>query len=124
MTTDFLVTYDTPNGKMLKAYTVKPNISHFTDYAMKNFAIEQAYWGVKGVHLEVIFSDELNSVFAENIKRCVRYYNAKDIQTPIDAIKHMIARKILKVNMEEYINYAEIAQTFINSITKDPLLTA
>ena len=125
MTTDFLVTYDTPDGKMLKAYSIKPNVNHMTDYALKNFAIEQAYWGVRGVHLEIIFSDNLNSILAENIKRCVRYYDEKDIQTPEDAVKHMIARKILIVDMETaIINYAEIAKTFIDSIIKDPLLQA
>lgn len=125
MTTDFLVTCDTPNGKMLKAYSIKPNVNHMTDYALKNFAIEQAYWGVRGVHLEIIFSDDLNSTLAENIKRCVRYYSAKDIQCPEDAVKHMIARKMLVVDMETaIINYAEIAKTFIDSIIKDPLLKA
>ena len=125
MTTDFLVTYDTPDGKVLKAYSIKPNVNHMTDYALKNFAIEQAYWGVRGVHLEIIFSDDLNPTLAENIKRCVRYYSAKDIQTPEDAVKHMIARKMLVVDMETaIINYAEIAKTFIDSIIKDPLLQA
>ena len=125
MTTDFLVTYDTPDGKVLKAYSIKPNVNHMTNYALKNFAIEQAYWGIRGVHLEIIFSDDLNPILAENIKRCVRYYNVKDIQTPEDAVKHMIARKMLIVDMETaIINYAEIAKTFIDSIIKDPLLQA
>ena len=108
MTTDFLVTYDTPNGKMLKAYSVKPNIKHMTDYALKNFAIEQAYWGVKGVHLEVIFSDNLNSVFAENVKRCVRYYDIKSVQSKMDFIKFMIAQKILVVDMTQPIDFPQL----------------
>jgi len=115
MTTDFLVTYDTPDGKVLKAYTVKPNISHFTDYVLKNFAIEQAYWGVKGIHLEVIFSDKISPVFAENIKRCVRYYDLKSVQSKIDFVKFLIARKIIKVDMYHNIDFPKLVGHYLKT---------
>lgn len=126
MTTDMVVTYENPDGtRYLTAYSVKPNEKSFDKYAVKNLMIEQAYWNLKGIKHEIIYADDLNKILDTNIKECVRYYNAKDVQNPVDAVKHMIARKLLIVDMETaYINYAEIAKTFIESLTKDPLLQA
>ena len=56
MTTDFLVTYQMPNGsQILKAYNIKPNEQAMTDYCIKNFILEQTYWAIKGIHLEIIW---------------------------------------------------------------------
>lgn len=121
MTTDFLVTYKNPDGtQYLKAYSVKPNKSVFTDYTLKNYAIEQAYWGINGIHLEVIFSDNLNKILASNIQQCVNYYNAKTIRSKTDLIKHLIARKIIQPDMEtKYLNFPALTAQYLN----DPNLT-
>lgn len=117
MTTDFLVTYKKPNGtNFLKAYSVKPNIASFTNYALKNFKIEQTYWGTKGVHIEIIFSDDINKIFAYNIKQCVQYYNVKTIQSKIDLLKHLIARKIIQPDMEtNYLNFPVLAAQYLDN---------
>ena len=126
MTTDMVVTYENPDGtRYLTAYSVKPNKNSFDNYAIKNLMIEQAYWNLQGIKHEIIYADDLSKILDTNIKECVRYYDERNIQNPVDAVKHMIARKMLVVDMEtSYINYAQIAKTFIDSIIKDPLLSA
>ena len=111
MTTDFLVTYRNPDGaKYLKAYNVKLNESYMTEYALKNFAIEQAYWGLQGIHLEIIYADSLNQTYISNIKQCVQYYNIADVHTPIDRVKYLVAHKQLDVDMKQPINWSLIQQ--------------
>ena len=69
MTTDFLVDYRNPDGsRYQKAYSVKPNRSKFNKYAFKNFKIEQTYWGLNGIYIEIIFSDDINKIVNVNQK--------------------------------------------------------
>ena len=124
MTTDFLVTYKNPDGtRYLKAYSIKPNKSHLTDYALKNFAIEQAYWGINGIHIEIIFSDNLNKILASNIQQCVQYYNIKTVQSKIDLLKHLIARKIIQPDMEtNYLNFPLLAAQYLDNPNQTQIL--
>ena len=120
MTTDFLVTYKNSDGtQYLKAYSVKPNKSHFNSYDLKNFAIEQAYWGINGIHLEIIFSDNINRIYVNNIMQCVPYYQIKAVHSKIDLIKHLIATKTITIDMEtEYLNFTMLASQYTSSIEK------
>lgn len=117
MTTDFLVTYMNPDETYyLKAYTVKPNKTYFTEYALKNYAIERTYWGVKGVHLDVIYADSLNKIFAENIRQCVQYYDLSTVENDIDMVKHLIAHKKLIVDMKsDYLNFPRLVEEYIHN---------
>jgi hypothetical protein len=88
MTTDFLVTFQRPDESCYrKAYSVKPNEKAMTEYTLKNLAIEQAYWGIKGIHLEIIYTDKINKVLADNIHQCIKYYLPYEIKTKTDYIK-------------------------------------
>ena len=115
MTSDFLVTYLIGNSQRLKAYSVKPNKKNMSEYALKNFAIEQAYWGLKGVHLEIIYSDLINPIYVSNIRQCVQCYNIRNVQSKIDLIKHLIARKKLAIDMtQQYLDFPTLAAKYIN----------
>ena len=122
MTTDFLVTYMNPEKTYyLKAYTVKPNEASFTTYALKNHLIEQTYWGIKGVHLEVIYADYLDKIFAENIYQCVQYYDLSNVENNIDMVKYLIAQKRLTVDMKtDYLNFRQLAEEYVRN--KDALI--
>ena len=126
MTTDFLVTYMNPNyTRHLKAYSIKPNRKSFDNYAIKNLMIEKTYWNLKGIPFEILYADEISKILDTNIKECVRYYNADDVHNPVDAVKCLIARKLLIVDMESaYLNYVKLSQAFIETITKNPLLSS
>ena len=119
-----IVTYKNPDGtRYLKAYSIKPNKSHLTDYALKNFAIEQAYWGINGIHIEIIFSDNLNKILASNIQQCVQYYNIKTVQSKIDLLKHLIARKIIQPDMEtNYLNFPLLAAQYLDNPNQTQIL--
>lgn len=116
MTTDFLVTFKKPNGILFnKAFNVKKNRTAFNDYALKNYAIEQAYWKSKGIQLEIIFTDDLNTIVADNIKRCVRYYNMSSVQTKTDFIKFLIARKFIKVDLTRPLKFPMLANQYLST---------
>lgn len=117
MTTDFLVDFQTLDGSQYqKAFSIKPNNSSFNKYNLKNFEIEYVYWGKLGIHLEIIPADNINRAYVSNIIQCVRYYDPKTIQNYTDLVKHLIARKILTVDMEScYLNFTEIAEKIFTS---------
>ena len=115
MTTDFLVTYQLPDGKLFyKAYNIKPSEKYLTTYALKNIAIEERYWQLKNIELEVILADSLNKILADNIKQVIRYYDPLKIQNKVDYVKYLIAHKILKVDMEtNYLNFPKLARQYL-----------
>lgn len=117
MTTDFLVTFQTQNGsRFQKAYNVKPNEKAINDYCLKNFAIEQDYWAIKGIRLEIIYSDQINKILASNIQQCVKYYKPSSIQTKTDFVKHLIAHKILSIDMEStYLDFPTLVDKYLGS---------
>ncbi len=116
MTTDFLVTHKLPGGEFFyKAYNVKPSEKYLTDYAWKNIAIERRYWELKNIELDIILADSLNKILVDNIKQVVRYYDPTKIRNRVDFIKCLIARKIIKVDMEtRYLNFPELAQQYLS----------
>ena len=86
-----------------------------TNYTLKNFVIEQAYWGLNGVHVEIIYSDLINPIYVSNIRQCVSCYNIKNVQSKIDLIKHLIARKKLAIDMtQQYLDFPALAAKYID----------
>lgn len=114
MTTDLVATYENPDGtRYLTAYSVKPNQKSFDAYAVKNLMIEKAYWNLRGIKHEVIYADDLNKIFDTNIKECVRYYDPHAVQGKTNLIKHLIARKLITVDMYQPIDFLSLIDQYL-----------
>ncbi len=110
MTTDLLVTYRDAKGQQkLKAYSLKNRRSDvFGDITdptvlrnVEKMRIEMAYWHLEGAEYMNVFKEELNEVFASNIKLVTQRYTLPGIFTSSDLLRYMIARKIIITEMEK-----------------------
>ena len=99
MTTDLLVTYKDGSEK---AYSVKTNRRAVERQRTKEkLFIEKYYWDTY-CHSEyqIVFKDEINVVLAENIRSVMVFYDPSTVFDDMSLMKHMIAHKIIIVDME------------------------
>ena len=63
--------------------------------------IERCYWEkFRHVPYEIVFKEDMNVVFAENIRIVSKFYNASSVFDEMSMLKHMIATKRIQVDME------------------------
>ncbi len=118
MTTDFLVTR--ADGT-LRAYSVKPD-RHLDDRALQLQYIEQKYWETKGATFLIIFKEDVNEIFASNIRLVTLYYDPASVHDLYGAVKHLIATKKVTVDMEHQILTNDRIDIFIEEYGKDYFL--
>lgn len=107
MTTDLLITK--ADGS-LEAYSVKSSKAELSNRRTnEKLVIEQAYWLKEKVPFHIVYKNDINITTIHNIMDVVRCYYISDIQTKEDVVRHLIATKQYKINMDkDYINYNNI----------------
>jgi len=122
MTTDLLVT----KGKTNVAYSVKSSRKD-VDYtlsvtaeegklarrAAEKLAIEKIYWQERGIEWKLVFKEDLNADYINNIRRAVVYYDEASVHDDVSRIKHLIATKVITVDMSKPIDYQKLIQDYI-----------
>ncbi len=110
MTTDMLVWLK--NGER-KAYSLKSSWKDVKEdlciteaekkqvrRTIEKLAIEKYYWTNQGVEWRLVVKEELDSKYADNIRRCVEYYDKERVHDRISMVKHMIATKQVEADMK------------------------
>ena len=99
MTSDFYVTYK--DGKE-KVFSVKPSRNVLNKKrAKEKLAVEKVYWEkFRHVPFEIVYKDEMNIVFAENIRMVCMFYDLSSVFDEMSMLKHYIATKKIQVYME------------------------
>lgn len=99
MTSDFYVTYK--DGKE-KVFSVKPSRNVLKKKrAKEKLAVEKVYWEkFRHVPFEIVYKDEMNIVFAENIRMVCMFYDLSSVFDEMSMLKHYIATKKIQVYME------------------------
>ena len=116
MTTDFFVTYK--DGSQ-NAFSVKVSEKDLSNREIEKLYIEKLYWESTGIPYKLVSKENLSTVFFNNIRQVVEYYDPHRIHDEISAIKHLIARKRIRVDMESALlnfpclisNYADAMHT-------------
>lgn len=125
MTTDLLVTKD--NSYI--AYSVKSS-RRDTDYTLSDsaeeqrtiqrtaekLAIEKSYWLKRGIEWKLVFKEDLNPIYIDNIRRAVVYYNEQSVHDDVSRIKHLIATKAISVDMEHSLDYRSLINQYLRQI--------
>ena len=118
LTTDFLVTYK--DGSSV-AYSVKSdrkvldkdtyrNPGSYEELLIRQY-IEKCYWEQHGVDFRIVFSNELNTVMAQNVAACMLFYDRKYVTDTETKLKYLIAHKKIQIPMEqEILNFAGLAE--------------
>lgn len=99
MTSDFLVKLTDGEFKVI---SVKTSRRELDDRTAEKLFLEKQYWREKGVPFELVFSKEINTIFAENIRTVVAFYDSKYVvgSDDIAVLKHLIAHKKVCVEMK------------------------
>ena len=122
MTTDLLVT----KGKTHVAYSVKSSRKD-VDYTLsesaveekltkrtaEKLAVEKVYWQERGIEWKLVFKEDLDPVYINNIRRAVVYYNKASVHDAVSYIKHLIATKSITVDMSKPIDYQNFIQQYM-----------
>lgn len=99
MTTDFYVIYKDGSEK---TFSVKTSRNLLKKRRTKEkLDIERCYWEkFRHVPYEIVFKEDMNVVFAENIRIVSKFYNASSVFDEMSMLKHLIATKRIQVDME------------------------
>lgn len=117
MTTDFLVTYT--DGKNI-AYSVKVNKDRIKNNVrtMEKLLIEKRYWeDYMNTKFELVTTDDINKVFSENIRNICHFYDRKYVlDDNITILKHLLANKIIRLDLNKELDYKELVKKYTKEI--------
>ena len=114
MTTDFLITK--ADGENV-ALTIKAGRADVTPRVNELLNIEREYWRRRGVKYFIGYKEDLNPEEIMNIRYAVACYAEDGVFDDISLARHLVARKIIKVNMMKPIDY----KAMVESIKKEKL---
>lgn len=99
LTTDFFVTLR--NGEK-RAFQIKPNLNSINNpHDLKRLQVEKLYFKALGIPWKLIFTDDINLVYFDNIKRAVTYYDASKVHDQTSMYQHLVAtKKIRDIDMQ------------------------
>lgn len=98
MTTDLLVTLS--DGSYM-AYSIKDSRKIMeSPRTVEKLWIEKMYWNAHGISWKQIYKTDLDRYYADNIRLCTEYYDASRVFDEVSKLKHLIATKQIKVDME------------------------
>ena len=117
MTTDFLVVFK--NGSRT-AVSVKSNEADLKkERTIEKLYLEKKYWEEDGVGFSLVFKSNVNMIAVNNIRLVTEFYNADAVFDDISALKHLIAQKIIPVDMEiAHLNYQELLKKYRKVVTE------
>lgn len=107
MTTDMYIVYE--DGKK-KAVSCKPNHNDLDISDKEHLYIESRYWTDIGVEYVMVDTDKISKTLAMNIRNAFEYYDEKDVHDKASEAKHLVAIKKVKPDMEEPINWVDLAK--------------
>ena len=97
LTTDFFCTM---RDGTYRAYQVKDNpedVSSLSDE--RRVYIEKLYFKSLGIPWRLIFAEDIDIAYADNIKSAVRYYDEKNAHDYISKYKHLVATKQIDIDL-------------------------
>ena len=113
MTTDFLVSR---TDGQLEAYSIKNDRSVLGNpRTLEKLYIEKLYWETQGVVFHLCFKTDVNKTLVCNIMDVVSCYDIKYVQDNASFIRHKIAHKELKPDLEKaLLDYPSMIQHYLS----------
>ena len=117
-TTDLLVDYSDGHQE---AFSIKSSREQFEKSVrqMKNEFVIKRYWDGQNVPFHIVFTDEMNRVFAENIQRYVYYWDPINVVDKISLFKFLIAHKMIEIYLESEVLDSLCDYTLANEYISD-----
>lgn len=113
MTIDFLVDYE--DGSQ-RAFSVKPGRYVLDDpRTTEKLFLEKTCCETEGIEYIMLWGEDLDMQCVRNVMDVVHVYNAADIADDIGIVKHLIAKKIIAVDMTKRIDYPALVRAYENT---------
>lgn len=109
MTTDLLVTMTDGRNIAISVKNSPRDLDKRRTLELQ--AIECAYWHTLGVPWSVVFKDRLNPVEIMNIRDVISCYDSARICDEFGLARHLIARKVITVDMTQEIDYVRLIES-------------
>ena len=117
MTSDFYVTYKDGTEKI---FSVKNSRDVLNQKRTKEkLSVEACYWKkYRNIDYKLVFKDEMNQILAENIRFVCVYYDRSRVFDETSLLKHLIATKQIKVDMEtQFLDIPTLLETYRNLLS-------
>lgn len=114
MTSDFLVDFDNNMQGVFSIKLSKKEVEN-SERIIEKLFIEKKFWESKKIPFHLVYKEDLNVTYAENIRAAVQYYHLSDVHDSISMSKYMVANKMIIMDIEmqnKSINFKEIADDF------------
>lgn len=115
LSTDFVVEKD--DGSCI-AISVKQNESLFSEkdrHHIRNINrqnLEEHYWARFNIPHHIVFSDDIDINYANNIKDVMQYWDTQWVRQPVEMLMHMIAHKAIQIRMDQgRLQFRKIAES-------------
>ena len=109
MTTDLLVSMEDGKTVAVSAKAERKDLEE-KKKKMELLAIEYEYWKSYGIPWQIMFKEDLNPIEIRNIRDAVSCYDIRKVTDEFSFVRHLIARKIITVDMTQPIDYREIIE--------------
>lgn len=115
LSTDFLVTYH--DGSM-RAFSIKNSEEDIQKISVaKRQVLEKHYWKRLHVPWTLVYKTDINRIYADNIRICVRYYDPSSVSDRLSLIAHKISRKEIVVDMESAVlDFRALADRYLKEV--------
>lgn len=74
--------------------------------------IEEEYWHRRGYFYQVIYADDINPIYVKNIRIVTRIHEPSLIQTDTDAIKYLILKGHVQVDMDRDLSFPRLLKQY------------
>ena len=118
MTTDMLVDYVDGHQEAVSIKDSRKDVDYKlakTEFEMnramrtaEKLLIEKKYWAEKGIIWKLLYKEDLDPQYVNNIRRIVVYYDENKVHDDISRVKHLIATKQITVDLFKPIDYREL----------------
>lgn len=107
MTTDFLVFWKNGTRTAVCVKASKADLEN--KRTTEKVYLEKMYWESEGVPFSIVVKSEVNVTAANNVRLVTEFYNAEDVFDEISALKHLVARKLITMDLEAGpLNFGEL----------------
>ena len=85
----------------------------------EKLSVEACYWKkYRNIDYKLVFKDEMNQILAENIRFVCVYYDRSRVFDETSLLKHLIATKQIKVDMEtQFLDIPTLLETYRNLLS-------
>ncbi len=111
MTSDFLVDYADGHQEVFSVKNSRESLNR-SERCREKLFLEQKYWESQGVKFHIVFTEDIDILYANNIRVCSYFYHESSVYDHISLLKHMIINKEITVDLHQRLDMAGLLDRY------------